>query len=506
VRARCREAEAKPVKRHLTRLSAASLSPFGEFLLRFVRTVIVSRLLSPDDLGAAVALMAILTGCEVITDVGLDKFVMVSRPDARAQVVAVARQIAIGRAVLLAVVIALGAPLLAAAFGAGGEHRIVAWLGVVPLIASLRNWRVVQVQQEYRYGAETISNLGSRVIALLVLFPAYLVFRDERVVVANLIVEAILAVVLSYVLAPRGGQVAKVDPVLRRQALRFGLPLMANGVGLVVMKQLDQMIVANLFDLAVLAHYALVLNLAIMPTSVLQRVASRVFLPFLGKARAQLASAERASFTVVVGMTAAGAAFAVPIGLTLDWLAPLVYGRQYQVTPAFAALAMLVAFLRFARGGPNTVMVEHGQTVRLTAGNLIAGIGMAIGFALGVHYRRVEAVLVGVLIGDLLSFVLLVWLMRRLLPMAESLRHFAVLGVAVAAVAAAVWLEDGAPWMQRGAILAGAMLVIGIDSYAIYRWIAGADARPFAARRGKADKMPGSPTPAFAEQAAGGER
>ncbi|MGO9237227.1 MAG: oligosaccharide flippase family protein, partial [Methylocella sp.] len=127
------------LRRYATRLSAASLSPFGEFLLRFVRTMILSHLLSPGDLGAAVVLTSILTGCEVITDIGLDKFVMVSRDGARAQVVAAARQISIARAVLLAAAIALLAPLLASAFGASEHHRIVAWLGVVPLIRSLKN-------------------------------------------------------------------------------------------------------------------------------------------------------------------------------------------------------------------------------------------------------------------------------------------------------------------------------------------------------------------------------
>ncbi len=499
-------AVAAPMKRHITRLSAASLSPFGEFLLRFARTIIISRLLSPSDLGAAVALMAILASCEVITDVGLDKFVMVSRPDARAQVVAAARQISIVRAVLLAAVIALGAPLLATAFGASGQHRIVAWLGVVPLIASLRNWRIVQVQQDYRYGAETISNLGSRVIALIALIPAYLFFRDERVVVANLVIEAVIAVILSYVLAPHE-RVVRVDPALRREALRFGLPLMANGVGLVILKQFDQIIVANLFDLAVLAHYVLVLNLAIMPTSVLQRIAGRIFLPFLGKSRAEAASPKRAPFTVVVGMTAAAAAFAVPVGLTLDWVAPLIYGRQYQVSPAFAALAMLLAFLRFARGGPNTVLVEHGQTVRLTAGNMIAAVGMLIGFVLGFETRRVEAVLIGVVIGDLLSFILLIGLMRWLLPMTRALRHFAVLGATVAFVGACIWLEDGSQWMMRGVILAAAMLLIGIDSAAIYRWIMGSSVgrRPSPPRPGDTDEMPGTLPRAFAEQTVGGE-
>ena len=71
------------LKRRFTRLSLASISPLCFFLLRFLRTVLLSHLLLPNDLGAAVALMSILAGCEIITDVGLDRFVMVSRPDDR---------------------------------------------------------------------------------------------------------------------------------------------------------------------------------------------------------------------------------------------------------------------------------------------------------------------------------------------------------------------------------------------------------------------------------------
>ena len=59
----------------------------------------------------------------------------------------------------------------------------------------------------------------------------------------------------------------RVDASMRKAVFRWGIPLMINGVGLMAMKQLDQVIVANLFDLKTLALYALVINLAITPTA-----------------------------------------------------------------------------------------------------------------------------------------------------------------------------------------------------------------------------------------------
>ena len=54
-------AMAMSLRRYAARLSAASLSPFGEFLLRFLRTMILARLLSPADLGS---------GCRTHVDIG----------------------------------------------------------------------------------------------------------------------------------------------------------------------------------------------------------------------------------------------------------------------------------------------------------------------------------------------------------------------------------------------------------------------------------------------------
>jgi O-antigen/teichoic acid export membrane protein len=455
------------LRRFIARLSAASLSPVGEFLLRFLRTIVLSRLLSPDDLGVAVVLMSIMTSCEVITDVGLDKFVMRSRDYDRAQVIAAARQISVARAVLLAAAITLLASPLAAAFGASDQHRVVVWLAIVPLIGSLRNWRIVQIQQDYRYGAETIANIGSRVAALLAVLPAYLLFHDARTMLVSLVVEATVFVALSYVVAPRERAVA-INPAIRREALGFGLPLMANGVGLVVLRQLDQVIVANLFGLATLAHYTLALNLAIIPTSVLQRIGGKLLLPFLGRSRGDHTKSKHAALIAILVTTAAAAALAVPVGLSLDFLVPRIYGAQYQVSPEFAALAMCVAFLRFCRGGPNGVLLDQGQTMPLTVGNMIGAVGLLVGLLLGLATHRLETVLVGLVIGDLVSFLLLIGLMRRLVPLSTALRHIAVLTAVVASAAAGMWIDGHPGWLMRGCFLAVSLLAIGGDCAVIY--------------------------------------
>jgi hypothetical protein len=58
---------------------------FDKRLRRFVRTIIVARSLSSSDLSAAVALTAFHAICDVITDDGLDKFILGRRSKAHSR-------------------------------------------------------------------------------------------------------------------------------------------------------------------------------------------------------------------------------------------------------------------------------------------------------------------------------------------------------------------------------------------------------------------------------------
>ncbi|HEX3989881.1 MAG TPA: oligosaccharide flippase family protein [Acetobacteraceae bacterium] len=451
------------LKRNAGRLAAASISPVCVYAMRFLRTMILSHLLSPNDLGVAVALISILVSCEMVTDMALDRFVIVTDVGNRAQTVAAAQQISVSRATMLAIAIALFSPLLARMFGVGEHAGAVACLGFISFINGLRNWRMVQIQQDYRYGPEAIASICEPIAGICVIIAAYSWFHDERIVLASLATEAVVYVTLSHVLVRRE-RVAMVDPAIRKAAFAYGLPLMVNGIGLLVLKQFDQVIVVNLFGLQTLALYALGLNLAIAPASLLQSIAQKIGLPFMGRLRNQPEALAQAALLVLLGTIWAAAAYAVPVGVVLGKLVPMFYGSAYHVSATFCALVMLAVFLRFARGGPNMILLQHGLTSRLTIGNLVSGFGMVIGLVLGILSRRLDGVMVGIAIGDLLSLFVLLLLLRHVLALRAALVQTGVLTVVVGSVAAGWAAGDDLAQGTRELILliGGLALICGI--------------------------------------------
>jgi O-antigen/teichoic acid export membrane protein len=447
------------------RLAGASVSPAFEFASRFARTIILSRFLTQADLGAAVMLVTLLASCEFLTDVGLEPFVVVHAGLNRGQAVAAARQIAIARGVLMALLIVLLAPLLADLFDARANVDSIRWLSLVPLVKGFRNLRTVQIQSEYRYRPEAMSKVVADLAALVMVLPAVAWFHDERAMLASLIVEAGLYDIISHFAIP-AERVGPVDPAVRWAAVAFGLPLMANGIGLVMLSQFDRMIVSNLFGLETLAQYSVVFNLANAPISLFMMTFGRVLVPFLGRSRDDPAKLRRISLTVVCGVFAIAASYALAAGVLLDVVVPLLYGQQYQVSSGIHALVTLIVFLRFCRNGLSGFFLVHSETGRLTRANLLSGIGLVIGLVLGVFYHRVEGLMIGLLIGDTLSLFALLKLSSPRLPIRATLHHLILLSFPAAL--AAIGALAGDDIKIRALIVAASGVVIGLDVVTAY--------------------------------------
>jgi O-antigen/teichoic acid export membrane protein len=453
------------IRRYSNRLFVASISPVVGFSLRFVRTVIITRFLSPSDYGVVVALSAVVTSFEFLGDLGLDRFVAIKAGPQRAEAVAAAQQILLVRCAIIAALIFLLAPFLASIFGAPDHVDSMRWLAGLPLIHAFINYRIYQVRQEYRNGPVAITSVVANVMGLLAIYPALTWFHDERAMLVSFYVDTVAYVALSRVVLSQE-RVVRVTPEMRQAALRYGLPLVANGIGLVVLSQLDRLVVGNLFGLDMLARYSLTVTLALVPLTIISSVVVNLSMAFLIKWDKSPATSQAASFIVTWGTLAIASCYAVGVGIFLDVLLPLVYGSQYSVPSGIHALVAILACIRCSRLGPTTCLLTFGKTHRLAVGNLLSGIGLALGYMLGLTLHRLDAVLAGIVVGEIISTLYLYRLARGYLPMGAVARHAALLALPAVITAYLASLDPNL--FMRAAMLA-TCLIVGVDMAFVYR-------------------------------------
>jgi hypothetical protein len=140
----------------ITRSSILSIAPATEFASRFLRTVILSRVLVPEEFGSAVAIS-----------------------------VSIGHQRTCHRDPIRSTSI----------------RRQLCFAASIPLVTSFSHLGIKQVQRNYVYLPGTLAIVFANISALLILVPAILIFHDHRAIIASFMTEASVYVVASHALA-----------------------------------------------------------------------------------------------------------------------------------------------------------------------------------------------------------------------------------------------------------------------------------------------------------------
>lgn len=440
----------------------ASAPEIVDFASRFGRTIILARLLSPAELGICVAIGVVLTIGYLVSDIGLDKFVMSHPRGDDQQVLAAAHQLQVVRACILAVIIFGTAPWIAQFLGAPDDAATFRWCGGIVLLHGFVHLEIMQVQRDFRYAPAAAAKLLARLAAFAAVYPAARGFGDHRAMTLSLFLDATVYVAASHLFARTRYHVVATDRRIVREAIAYGLPLTLNGMGIAANSQFDRGLVSYWLGLETLALYAVILNLAIIPISVIGGILGPLGLSFLMRTRNDANSASDSYLLLVWVYAIVSAAYAVFVAGTLDILVPLIFGQKYMVPSLIHALITMIAWLRINRGAPTAMMLVHGDTRRLMAANLVAGCGLVLSAVLLQVIPRLETVLFCLLLGDILSLVFFFrWAWRRGIAQTRAvLRDLWWSFVPAALASVGVFLLSPQGLWGRAVIFCGPALVI----------------------------------------------
>ncbi len=450
----------------MTRLSLASVAPMADFGGRFARTLLLSRLLSPVEFGTSVALMVVLGTSQMISDVGLDRFVILKSEAEGRRGLAAAHVIQLVRGLILAAGVLATANVASRFFDVPFASRSFAWAALVPLIHGFSHLGTKRAYRTYDFRREAIATLATSVAAVLAAIVATFALRDHRAVLVSVIAAEATYVIVTHALSTEPYELALDRPMIR-EALRFGLPLTLNGIGLAMFAQADRMIVGAAFGVEVLGAYAVILSLAIVIMSPLTAICSSLAVPILARSRPHLDRFPAVFETVARAYGLYGFAYCAVVGLSLDLMVPMIYGAQYTVEPGVRIVLAFMALVRILRGPATTLFLVDGDTRRLSLANLVAGVGLGLAVWFVSLSPTLESVLLGLLIGDCLSFAAFQALLSRRLPAIRS-RSVRLLGIEAAFAAGlgcALLATTGADVRLRGIVAAGCCVALA--------WMAG---------------------------------
>jgi len=453
-----------------TRLTLTTTGTGVEFIFRFLRTVILSRLLAPSEFGVAVAITVVIFMSELVSDIGLDRFVLNRPPADASDALATAHALTILRGVVVAAGVLLAAPMLANLFGVPQFRSSFALAAAIPILRGLAHLGVKQAQRQYDYRLEAVSIIVAQLAALLATVAVAYLQPDHRAILVTFTVEAVVYALMTHRVA-RSRYVVNFSSRVAQQALSFGLPLIGNGLMLAVMSQTDRMLVGYYFGVKTLAVYSVVLNVAIVPLASLYRIVGSVVAAMFARDVGTpmfVASYFLASWTTLF----IGCAAALGIVLALDVVTPLVFGPAYAVDESLRLLVSMIALVRVARWSPTLLLLSVGDTRRLAVANAVGAAGLFMALALVALRPNLWAVLLGLLAGDVLSTGAFSYVSSRHLAHERRsiLKILAVSALVLATIVVGTLIFPDRSVRDRLGLAALFVPVVGFVAIEISRW------------------------------------
>ncbi|HUN55331.1 MAG TPA: oligosaccharide flippase family protein [Smithella sp.] len=255
-------------------LAAGSLS---ENSLRFIRNIILARILVPDAFGLMATIMAIVAASEAFAEVGLTQSIIQNKNGADKEFLNVIWWFSAFRGIALYVIVFFAAPFIAN-FLNKPEAALILRIALIAIpLRGLTSPNIFLLQKDLKFRKWVILTQSAIILGILIAIMSSFYLRNVWALVLGYIAEAFSIFLFSYIFYPHIPKLqinlSHAKDIMSFSRKIFGLPML-----MVLYMQMDNFVIGKVLSLSTLGLYALARDLADIPNKIFTRIMP-VFLP-----------------------------------------------------------------------------------------------------------------------------------------------------------------------------------------------------------------------------------
>lgn len=406
-------AETRPLGRRVARQAGLLFSGFAlAQLLSFARNALIGHGLSKGDFGIAATITMMLQLIDTLSDMGADRLVVQAADGDEPRLVATAHLTLLARGLLTALTLYLAAEPIAEFFLIPEARWAFQVAALVPLIKGL-------VHLDPRRATRRLDNRPGLIVELapqaaaLAATPLFIANDGTYAVVVWLaLVQAVLALVASHLLAQRSYRVACEPGVLRR-LVAFGWPIWASAFPLIAVYQGDRIVIGRFAGMEALAAYSAAFMVTMVPGLVAAKVGSSLMLPLLSEAR-RGGTGMRDRFSLMCDATVlAASGYLAAFALAGGALLPLAFGASYQGLGSLVTVLAVMWSLRMVQAVPGMALMAHSATRPLLLAGILRAMAVLLAAYAGWQGLGVVWIASAGCLGEIASLAYVAWACER---------------------------------------------------------------------------------------------
>lgn len=325
-------------------MRGSAMMGFGsvvEHAIRFLRNLILTRILLPEALGTMAIILAINAALESFTEVGVREAVIQNPKGEHPAFLNAAWWFATARGALLCTVgLALAWPL--AHFYRISEARTMLMISFTAILCNgAISSRAYIALKHLEYGRWVVIMVGSALGGIGVTLVLLWQLGDIRALVYGYVCESLLKLILSFLLCPfRPSLTFRAQQT--RELLRFARGMAGVPFLTFVFLSADIFVLGKVVDKGSLGLYGVAASLASAPTVLISIFINPILMPVIAHIRQQPSRINGVLLTITRTMAMTGSLLCAWVALFASDIMRIVYG------PAYAAVGFVLAILLFS--------------------------------------------------------------------------------------------------------------------------------------------------------------
>lgn len=331
-----------------------------EQALRFVRNMVVTRLLLPDQVGIMAIILAVNLALESFTDVGIREAI-IQHPHSREKTyLNFAFAFSLVRSLVLTTIGILLAPLLCSFYHIGHHEGLMRLSFLAIAFNGMMSPRAGIALKEMRYGVWVGIMQGAAFFGIIATLVLVYRMRSVEALIIGYVLEAMLRTIFSFILCPFIPGI-RTTAGYRRDIITFakgmaGIPLL-NFIFL----QADIFVLGKLVPTATVGFYGMAGSLAGIPVLLVSIFINPIMTPLFSSIKSEVRRVNDALIRATSLLALIGLPLCVAAALCGKDIMTMVFGTPYGVAGAAFSVLFAGSFVRTIAAPIPTVYIGLGR-------------------------------------------------------------------------------------------------------------------------------------------------
>ena len=414
-------------------------------ILGLVRNMLVARLLSVEHFGIASTFAISMSVVEMLTALGLHQLIIQDSNGDNPRLQAGLQGFHLLRGVFSSILLFLLAQPIANFMGTGDIVWAYQMLAFIPVLNGMIHFDIFRLQRQLNYIPSILTSTVPALLSTVLIWPLYMIFGDYRVMLGIILAQGIATVIISHLFAQRRYHLMLAKDIIAR-ALRFGWPLLINGILIFFVFQGEKIIVGREIGLEALAIFSMGFTLTLLPAMLLANSVQSVFLPLLSGSKENKSGFQRLAMVTLQAHFALGALFVTGGVLLGPTLVHYLLGEKY--TPLLGLFPWLVVLqaMRLMEGGSAIIALAAGRTGVSAVSNLVRISVLPFSWYVAATTSNLHLIIWLAIGAELSGLLVSLFMMRRQtnISVSASVWQFALVMLLCALAAVYAWMAENA--------------------------------------------------------------